>query len=107
MFRGGLFLVGMIQSAAVSAVDIALWDIKGKALGVPVCDLRIGWARVKVVCYPRIGRRHDLDELSACFRQAFDDGWKYVRWGMCDLAGPDVLEPSRALRFWIDQVCGP
>lgn len=36
MFRGGFFLFGVIQSAAVSAVDIALWDIKGKALGVPV-----------------------------------------------------------------------
>ena len=33
MFRGGFFPGGVVQSAAVSAVDIALWDIKGKALG--------------------------------------------------------------------------
>ena len=30
MFRGGFFPGGVVQSAAVSAVDIALWDIKGK-----------------------------------------------------------------------------
>lgn len=38
--------------AAISAIDIALWDIKGKALGVPIYDLLGGRVRDKVVCYP-------------------------------------------------------
>jgi len=32
MFRGGFFPGGNVTSAAISAIDIALWDIKGKAL---------------------------------------------------------------------------
>ena len=37
MFRRQLFRGGSDMMAAIGAIDIALWDIKGKALGVPVC----------------------------------------------------------------------
>jgi L-alanine-DL-glutamate epimerase-like enolase superfamily enzyme len=104
MFRGGFFPGGVVQSAAVSAVDIALWDIKGKALGVPVYELLGGCCRDKVVCYPHIGGRHAIDALVDHAKRAVDDGWKFVRWGMCDPAGGNVLEPRRAVRFGIEQV---
>ena len=39
MFRGGFFPGGVLQTSALSAVDIALWDLKGKTLGVPVYEL--------------------------------------------------------------------
>jgi len=51
MFRGGFFPSGVVQTAATSAVDIALWDLKGKALGVPVYELLGGQVRERVVCY--------------------------------------------------------
>ena len=54
MFRGGFFPAGRIACSAISAIDIALWDIRGKALGVPVYDLLGGLVRSKVVCYPHI-----------------------------------------------------
>jgi galactonate dehydratase len=104
MFRGGFFPGGVVQSAAVSAVDIALWDIKGKALGVPVFELLGGRVRDKVVCYPHIGGRHAIDALVDHAKKAVDDGWKFVRWGMCDPNGSGVLEPRRAVRFGIEQV---
>ncbi len=36
LFRGAFFPAGLVLGAALSAIDIALWDIKGKTLGVPV-----------------------------------------------------------------------
>jgi galactonate dehydratase len=39
LYRGGYFEGGRVLTAAISAIDIALHDIKGKALGVPVYEL--------------------------------------------------------------------
>ena len=103
MFRGGFFPGGVVQSAAVSAVDIALWDLKGKALGVPVYELLGGRTRDKVVCYPHTGGQ-DIDGLIANCKGKMDAGWKFVRWGMSDPEGGNAFEPSRAVRFGIEQV---
>ena len=59
LFRGGFFPGGKIVCSAISAIDIALWDIQGKALGVPVYQLLGGLARDKVVCYPHNTGAHD------------------------------------------------
>ena len=40
---------------ALSAIDIALWDIKGKRLGVPIYELLSGKTRDKVRCYMHVG----------------------------------------------------
>lgn len=40
-----------IALAAISALDIACWDIKGKALNVPVCTLLGGTVRTELECY--------------------------------------------------------
>jgi L-alanine-DL-glutamate epimerase-like enolase superfamily enzyme len=45
LFRGGFFPAQRILTAAISAIDVALWDIKGKALGVPVYELLGGRQR--------------------------------------------------------------
>ena len=50
MFRGGFFPAGRVGCAALSAIDIALWDIKAKALGVPLYQLLGGRVRDRVVC---------------------------------------------------------
>ena len=55
LFRGDFFPGGRVLCAAISAVDIALWDIRGKALGTPVYQLLGGLVREKVVCYPHMG----------------------------------------------------
>ena len=52
LFRGGFFPAERDPASAISAIDIALWDIKGKALGVPVYELLGGRVRDRVVCYP-------------------------------------------------------
>src|SRR3954454_10835109 len=45
MYRSQYFEGGRVLQAAISAIDIALYDIKGKALGVPVYDLLGGKQR--------------------------------------------------------------
>jgi galactonate dehydratase len=45
---------GPATGAAVSAIDMALWDIKGKAYGVPVYQLLGGLARTKVRVYGHV-----------------------------------------------------
>ena len=51
MFRGYFYPAGREKLDALGALDLALWDIKGKALGVPVSDLLGGAARDHVECY--------------------------------------------------------
>ena len=43
------------MQGALSAIDIALWDIKGKRLGVPIYELLSGKTRDKVRCYMHVG----------------------------------------------------
>jgi galactonate dehydratase len=48
------YFQGLAINAGISAIDIALWDIKGKALGVPVYELLGGAARTKARIYGHI-----------------------------------------------------
>jgi L-alanine-DL-glutamate epimerase-like enolase superfamily enzyme len=79
-----------------------LWDIKGKALGVPVYELLGGRVRDKVVCYPHnVGHSPDVNALVESCLETTEAGWKFVRWGLPE-AG-DVLEPRDAIRTSLDQ----
>ena len=51
MFRGYFYPAGREKLDALGALDMALWDLKGKALGVPVYDLLGGLSRDHVECY--------------------------------------------------------
>lgn len=53
MYRS-MYFRGSIIMSAISAIDIALWDIKGKAYGVPVYELLGGKCRDKVRTYPAV-----------------------------------------------------
>ena len=55
LYRGGFYRGGPILMSAISGIDQALWDIKGKRLGVPVYDLLGGAVRDRMLVYPWIG----------------------------------------------------
>lgn len=61
-YRGAYWRRGPVTMAAIGAVDLALWDIKGKALGVPVYQLLGGAARDRVLTYTH-ATGWDLPEL--------------------------------------------
>ena len=51
MYRSQYFEGGRVRTSAISAIDIALYDIKGKALDVPVYELLGGKQRDYVECF--------------------------------------------------------
>ena len=52
MYEGaGFYQMGTLQGGVLSGIDIALWDIKGKALGRPVYDLLGGKFRNRIEVY--------------------------------------------------------
>ena len=51
MYRQEFYRGGVVLTSAISAVDIAMWDIKGKALGVPVYELLGGPTRDGIHIY--------------------------------------------------------
>ncbi len=103
LFRGGFFPASRALSAAISAVDIALWDIKGKALGVPVYELLGGLVRDKVVCYPpNVGDGMEIEPLVESCKRTTEEGWKFVRWGLPHEG--DVLEPRQSVRAALRQL---
>jgi L-alanine-DL-glutamate epimerase-like enolase superfamily enzyme len=100
MYRGGFFPADKVIASAIAAIDIALWDIRGKALRVPVYELLGGLVRDRVVCYPHaVGDTPEA--LAAHSRQLVEAGWKFIRFGVpCE---GELLEPSRAVRAAVRQ----
>lgn len=62
LYRSGFYRGGPILMSAIAGIDQALWDIKGKALGVPVYELLGGAVRDRMRMYCWIGgdRPHDI-----------------------------------------------
>lgn len=95
MARSGFYPADRSLMSAISAIDIALWDIKGKALGLPVYELLGGAARERVQCYRHIVGADDSELIDAA-HEALDDGWTVVRFGVPSEG--DVIDPRRATR---------
>jgi galactonate dehydratase len=63
------YFQGMAINAAISAIDIALWDIKGKVLGVPIYQLIGGACRTKARVYGHIYEKSIEGVLKECQRK--------------------------------------
>jgi len=69
---------GPVLNNALSGLDQALWDIKGKRAKMPVYQLLGGKSRFAVPLYAHAGGRN-VDELITNVKQFMDQGFKYVR----------------------------
>lgn len=120
MARGGFYPADRLVGSVLSGIDIALWDIKGQALGVPVFELLGGRCRDRVECFfqpgyltsvvehpPRTGQpeghhQADLSEVRDVAQRYVAGGWKYFRASPNAVNG--VFNPTDAMRQTLRQL---
>lgn len=105
LYRGGFYRGGPVLTSALSGIDQALWDIKGKALGVPVYDLLGGAVRDKMAVYswidsdtPEIAARSVKEKMAQGFTTVKMFGTCATGWIDDRKAINDLLERVQAVR---------
>jgi mannonate dehydratase len=78
LYRGAYWRRGPVTMSAIAAVDMALWDIKGKALNTPVYNLLGGKSRMGVMVYGHANGR-DISETVDEVGKYIENGYLAVR----------------------------
>ncbi len=101
MFRGMFYPAGREKLDALGAIDLALWDIKGKALGAPVYQLLGGVSREHVECYSTgFPSRGNLKETA---RACIEAGFRAFRWATADPEKGQPFNSHQAVRKTFEQ----
>jgi len=107
MFIAWFYPPGREKTHALGAMDLALWDIKGKALGLPVHELLGGSVRNYCECYgtttvvpARDGKPASLADRA---KAAMDAGYRAFRMGAADVPAGGVYNTHDAVRRVIAQ----
>ncbi len=97
MTRTIIWRGGPVVSAAISGIEHALWDIKGKALGVPVWQLLGGRVRDRIECYAWI-HGGEPDSYADGARKRLAEGFRTVKFTPFEGTGlgHDVAHGQRA-----------
>ncbi len=69
---------GSVHMSALSGIDMALWDIKGKVAGLPVYELLGGKTRDRLLTYRSVGGRNYQD-VEEGVRRLMADGYKVIK----------------------------
>jgi galactonate dehydratase len=81
-YRDAYWRGGAVLMSALSAVEMACWDIKGKDLGVPIYQLLGGKVRESVPCYANgwFAPAKTPSEFAEKAKQAVKQGFKALKW---------------------------
>ena len=83
LYRNGCYRGGPVLMSAISGIDMALWDIKGRTLGVPVHELLGGPVRDRIRSYCWIGGDRPADLIEGAIVQR-DRGFDAVKFNICE-----------------------
>ena len=105
MTRFSFWPLGSIGLTAVSGIEHALWDIKGKSLGVPVWQLLGGRVRDKVRVYTHLRRgstafavpKGDISAYCDAVQETVEMGYDAVKLGFVPYSGYDA--PLKAVQY--------
>jgi len=78
LYKGAYWQNGAVSTAAIAAIDMALWDIKGKVANLPVYQLLGGKSRKGVTVYAH-ANGETVEEVLDNLGKAIQDGYKAVR----------------------------
>lgn len=78
IYRGAYWRRGPVGMTALAAVDMALWDIKGKVAGLPLYQLLGGRSRDRIMTYTH-ANGSDLASTLEAVGEAIDQGYQAVR----------------------------
>ena len=96
-YRSQYFEGGRVLQAAISAIDIALHDIKGKVLGVPVYELLGGKQRDRVPTFASTGDEAEGDVAIERARELAAQGWRAIRFFPIGQSSKDIFEPRESI----------
>ncbi len=82
LYRGPFYRGGPILMSAIAGIDQALWDIKGKALGVPVYELLGGAVRDRMKIYGWIGGDKPSQVIEGA-RDRIANGYRAIKMNAC------------------------
>lgn len=101
LYRGAFYRGGPILVSAISGIEQALWDIKGKALNTPVYELLGGAVREKLKVYCWIGGDRPND-VAAAAKEKFEQGYTALKMN----ATPEIawIDNFKVIQDVIDRV---
>lgn len=97
IYRHAFYRGGPVLTSALSGIDMALWDIKGKALGVPVYELLGGPTRKRIRVYAHVTTPADIRRQLAAGFTAFKTGPAFRR------RYPRTIESPAQVRHAVDR----